>query len=318
MNNVPLSTRSDRLNKINFVIFAVLLILLAACDGQKTSTETSPAGNAGLSVVGTASIVGDVVAQVGGEYIDLKVLLPVGTDPHSYSPTPQDAAMLADADVVFANGAGLESFLGTLLESAGATDKLVTVSDGIALLEGTGDEHGHGADPHTWTDPNNVKIWVNNIQKALSTADSKNATAYQSNADAYLKQLDELDGWIRGQVALIPEGKRSLVTDHMEQGYFAQEYSFNIVGALIPGYSTLSEPAAKDLAAIEDAIRSLGVTAVFVGNTVNPNLAERVAIDTGTQLVYIYSGSLSPADGEAATYLDYMRYNVNAFVGALK
>ncbi|MCE5207330.1 MAG: metal ABC transporter substrate-binding protein [Chloroflexi bacterium] len=306
------------MNKINFVIFAVLLILLAACGGQKTSTETSPAGNAGLSVVATTSIVGDVVAQVGGEYIDLKVLLPVGTDPHSYSPTPQDAAMLADADVVFANGAGLESFLGTLLESAGATDKLVTVSDGITLLEGTGDAHGHGADPHTWTDPNNVKIWVNNIQKALSTADSKNATVYQSNADTYLKQLDELDGWIRGQVALIPEGKRSLVTDHMEQGYFAQEYGFNMVGALIPGYSTLSEPAAKDLAAIEDAIRSLGVTAVFVGNTVNPNLAERVAVDTGTQLVYIYSGSLSPADGEAATYLDYMRYNVNAIVGALK
>ena len=306
------------MNKINFVIFAVLLILLAACSGQKTSTETSPAGNAGLSVVATTSIVGDVVAQVGGEYIDLKVLLPAGTDPHSYSPTPQDVAMLADADVVFANGAGLESFLGTLLESVGATDKLVTVSDGITLLEGTGDEHGHGADPHTWTDPNNVKIWVNNIQKALSMVDSKNATAYQSNADTYLKQLDELDGWIRGQVALIPEGKRSLVTDHMEQGYFAQEYGFNMVGALIPGYSTLSEPAAKDLAALEDAIRSLGVTAVFVGNTVNPSLAEQVAVDTGTQLVYIYSGSLSPADGEAATYLDYMRYNVNAIVGALK
>lgn len=306
------------MKKINLVLFAGLILLLSACSGQNASTR--PSADAGLNVVATTSIVGDVVAQVGGDHIHLQVLLRAGTDPHSYSATPQDAARLADAGVIFANGAGLETFLQPLLESSGAADRLVEVSNGIELQQMSGDQHAdeQGSDPHTWTDPNNVKIWVENIRKALSTADPDNSADYQANAEAYIRQLDELDGWIREQAAQIPEGKRDLVTDHMEQGYFAKEYGFNLVGALIPGYSTLAEPSAKELAQIEDAIRSLGVTAVFVGNTVNPTLAERVAADTGTRLVYIYSGSLSPADGEASTYLDYMRYNVNAIVGALK
>jgi ABC-type Zn uptake system ZnuABC Zn-binding protein ZnuA len=205
-----------------------------------------------------------------------------------------------------------------LLESAGAKDKLVSVSDGIPLLKMPDGSQEQGNDPHTWVDPNNVKIWIDNILKALIASDPDHATAYQSNADAYTRQLDDLDVWIRTQVATIPEARRRLVTDHMEQGYFAQQYGFTMVGALIPGYSSLSEPAAKELAAIEDAIRNLNVLAVFVDKTVNPTLAERVTADTGTQLVYIYSGSLSPANGEASTYLDYMRYNVNAIVNALK
>ncbi len=96
------------------------------------------------------------------------------------------------------------------------------------------------------------------------------------------------------------------------------EYGLEMLGAIIPGYSSLSAPSAQELAEIEDTIRELGVKAVFVGNAVNPALAERVAEDTGVELVYIYTGSLSPADGDAPTYLDYLRYNTNAFVTALK
>ena len=87
---------------------------------------------------------------------------------------------------------------------------------------------------------------------------------------------------------------------------------------MIPGYSTLAEPTAQELAAIEDAINELDVKAVFVGNTMNPALAERVAADTGIQLIFVYTGSLTEPDGEAPTYLEYMRYNTLAFVDALK
>ena len=90
------------------------------------------------------------------------------------------------------------------------------------------------------------------------------------------------------------------------------------VGAIVPGYSSLSEPSAQELAEIEDAIRALNVKAIFVGNTVNPNLAERIAEDTGTELITFYTGSLSAPDGDAATYLDYLRYNTTVFVNALK
>jgi ABC-type Zn uptake system ZnuABC Zn-binding protein ZnuA len=301
----------------------LLVSVLAAC--AQPGSEGSSAADGRLQVVATTTIVGDVVSQVGGEQIDLHVLLPVGADPHSFDPTPQDIARVADADLVFANGAGLESFLNPLIESAGAADRVVEVSDGIELrqLSGGTAEAGHndsksGLDPHTWTDPNNVMVWVNNIQQALSEQDPANSDSYAASAEAYTNELKSLDTWIREQVAQVPQDRRMIVTDHTLLGYFADEYGFNQVGALISGYSTLAEPTAKELADIEDAIHNLSVPAVFVGNTVNPALAERVAQDTGVRLVYFYTGSLTAPGGDASTYLKYMRYNVNVIVNALK
>ncbi len=314
-----------------FISLAALLVLsLSAC------SPAAPTEDGQLSVVATTTIVSDVVAQVGGEYIQLETLLPVGASPHSFDPTPQDLAKVSDADVVFANGAGLEDFIDKLIESADATDKVVSVSDGIELLATTNnhddedhdqeegeehddEEHEHtGGDPHTWIDPNNVIVWVENIADALSQADPDNEAAYRQNAQAYTDELLALDSWIRNEVAQIPEANRLIVTDHQQFGYFVQEYGFTQVGALIPSYSSVAEPTAQELAALEDAIQQLTVKAIFVGNTVNPTLAERVTEDTGVNLVYIYSGSLSDPGGEADSYLAYMRYNVNAFVDALK
>ena len=87
---------------------------------------------------------------------------------------------------------------------------------------------------------------------------------------------------------------------------------------MIPNYSTSAETSAQELAALEDVIRAEGVRAIFVGNTTNPDLAQQVAADTGAQLVSLVTGSLTEADGPASTYLDYMRYNVNAITRALK
>ena len=315
-------------NKLIVVLFGILLAVISvACSSQSESSSSK--GN--LKIVATTTIVGDVVAQVGGDLIDLSILLPVGTDPHGFDPTPQDIAKVAEADIVFASGAGLEEFLDNLIESAGAADRVIHLSEGVDFLmfegeehedEGEdhdGEEHQHeGIDPHTWTNPNNVKVWVHNIEHKLGEADPGNVEVYAANAAAYLDELQALEAWIREQVAQVPVENRKLVTDHAVFGYFTDEYGFEQVGALVPGYSTLAEPSAQELAAIEDSIRELDVKAVFVGNTVNPALAERVAADTGTQLVFIYSGSLSESGGDADSYLAYMRYNTTAFVDALK
>ena len=312
-----------------FDFAAILLLLLGsltACRPQSSRETSKPSYNEDKpKVVATTTIVGDVVAQVGGDQIELNMLLPVGTDPHSFDPTPQDVAKVAEADVVFANGAGLEAFLDNLIESAGAQDKIVYVSAGIDFLisdgeenEQEGQDHPHtGADPHTWTDPNNVMVWVQNIEQKLSQFDPEYAQLYTANAEAYRAKLEDLDTWIREQAALIPAENRKLVTDHTLFGYYAEEYGFEQVGALIPGYSTLAETTAQDLADIENAIRELNVRAVFVGNTINASLARRVAEDTGIQLIFVYTGSLGEPSGEAGTYLTYMRYNTTAFVNAL-
>jgi manganese/iron transport system substrate-binding protein len=275
-----------------------------------------------LKVVATTSIIADVVENVGGDRIELTVLLPLGADPHSFEPTPQDIAAVSDAHVVFANGAGLEGFLEPLLESAGATARVIYLSHGVELRqlgdEGAGEHHQHGADPHTWTDPNNVMVWTRNIVHALSALDPTNDETYEANAEAYEATLEELDAWVREQIAQIPEANRQIVTDHLVFAYFADRYGFAQVGAVVPGYSTVAEPSAKELAELEDVIRDLKVKAVFVGNTVNPNLAQRVAEDTGIRLVFFYTGSLTEKGGDADNYIDYVRYNVNAIVNALK
>ena len=311
-------------NRILVLLLSIVVILvLVACGYQENlaSIEGSESGET-LKVVATTSIVGDVVSQVGGDQIEVSVLLPIGTDPHGFNPTPQDIAKVSEADLVFANGVGLEDFLNNLIESADAGQKLIHVSDGIDLLVLQDEDHDHDHDhdlnePHTWTDPSNVIVWAQNIERQLSETDPANTQAYQANAEAYQAELRDLDAWIREQLAQIPPENRKLVTDHALFGYYVAAYDLEQVGTLIPGYSTLAEPTAKDLAEIEDAIRKLAIKAIYLGNTVNPVLAERVSQDTGTDLIFIYTGSLSESDGEAGTYIDYMRYNTNAFTKSL-
>lgn len=325
--------------------------------GQQSEPAVTSGEGEKLQVVATTTIVADVVQQVGGDAVEVFVLLPVGADPHSFEPSPQDITSVAEADAVFVNGGGLEEFLTPLLENAGiSADKVFSVSEGIELRAFTGeDAHAHeeadlgnataesdhahdaadqehnaamaesdheheqtGGDPHTWTDPNNVMVWTDTIYQALSELDPANAQTYQAHAQQYRAELADLDVWVQEQVARIPEENRQIVTDHQVFGYFADRYGLIQVGTIVPGYSTLSEPSAQELAALEDAIRDLNVKAVFVGNTVNPSLAERVAEDTGTQLVTLLTGSLTEAGGSAPTYLDYIRYNVDAMVSALR
>lgn len=312
-----------------FSLFIIAILLLAGC------ASAQPSAGDKLQVLATTSIVADVVRQVGGEYVEVTQLLPLGTDPHTFEPRPQDAAAIANARLVFANGAGLEEFLEPLLESAGAMDKLIEVSEGIELLplEGEekpheGEEHGHehegeghhhaGGDPHTWMSPKNVLVWVENIAEALAKADPRHAKAYRANAEAYAAKLRELDEWIRQQVSQIPPENRSLVADHAVFSYFAHDYGFQQVGTITHSFSTGATPSAQELAALEDQIRAYGVKAIFVGADVNQSLAKQVANDTGIKVVPLYHGSLTDANGPAPTYLDFMRYNVNAIVEALK
>lgn len=309
------------------ILLVALPLLLYACSSN-AGQESQPGSK--LKVAATTSIIGDVVQNVGGEAIDLSVLIPTDSDPHSFNPVPQDLARLSEADIIFANGAGLEEQLLRVIENAAEDTPLVSLAEEIELIDTAADqdhpeeaagesEHEHeNGDPHVWTDPTLVKVWADTIAESLSQADPDNASTYQANAQAYMQELDELDGWIKEQVSQIPPAERKLVTDHLSFAYFARRYGFEQTGAVIPSYSTLAEPSAQELARLEDAIRDLGVKAVFVGSTVNPDLAARVAQDTGTRLVPLYEGSLSAPGGEADSYLEYMRYNVRAIVSALQ
>ena len=180
------------------------------------------------------------------------------------------------------------------------------------------DEHEHGDfDPHVWMDPTLIAAWTPAIAAALSEVDPGSAGAYAERAAALAAELHELDAWVRERVAAVPVPERILITDHDVLGYFADRYQFSVLDTIIPGFSTASEPSARHLAALRDAISEHAVPAIFVGLTVSPRAAEVVAEDLGIKVVSIYTGSLGEPDGPAATYQDFIRTNVERIVTAL-
>ncbi len=314
-----LSEQKRRRNKLKRTLCRALFgVLLAGLPWALSSA--GPAVSAPL-VVATTTIVGDVVGEIAGERVQLTVLLPTGTDPHSFEPRPAAARLLSEAAVVFAVGAGLEEQLHPLFEAAGArVSELAPVVPLLAWEEDDHDhDHDHGQyDPHVWMDPSNVILWTYKVTEVLTELDPAGAAEYAARAAAYREKLEELHSWIEEELERIPPARRLLVTDHRVLGYFAHRYGFQELGAVIPALSTLAEPSPREVAELVSTVRELAIQAVFVGATVNPALSEAVAQDAGAQVVRLYTESLSPASGPAPTYIDLMRYNVRAIVEALE
>lgn len=180
--------------------------------------------------------------------------------------------------------------------------------------------HGEGScDPHLWMDPHNVIYWVLMIRDSLSELDPDHADNYAANADAYIQELVALQSeFILPTLAELPAENRILVTGHETLGYFAAVFDFELVTTIVPLSETLVEPSAREVADLIDRVRDAGVAAVF-GDTYSPGrVLEVIAAETGVKIAGLYSDTLSDSDGPAATYLDYMRYNVSTIVEALK
>ena len=240
-------------------------------------------------------------------------LLPIGTDPHSYQPTPQDVAKIEQSQLLIVNGADYEHFLEPLLENTGGKRTIVEASAGISLREEAG-----SVDPHLWLDPNNVILYVENIRDGLVRFDPEGADAYRSNADEYMRQLTELDAWIVEQVNQVPAERRLLVTNHEALGYFAKRYGFTVTGTMVESFSSDASPSAQQMAGLINQIQSSGAPAIFLDAGDNTNLAQQIADETDVRVVTdLHLESLT--DGApAATYLDMMKHNVTQIVNALK
>jgi ABC-type Zn uptake system ZnuABC Zn-binding protein ZnuA len=289
----------------------LLLILLTACAPSVSSDPQTD-----IVILTSTTLLADLARNIAGERLAVDSLLPVGADPHSYQPVPQDAAKISKSKVLIINGAGYEHFLESLLENAGGERQIIEASSGLKLR--TEAENEDSVDPHLWLDPNNVIVYVENIREGLTHFDPDGATIYQSNADSYIAQLEELDKWINEQVAQIPPERRLLVTNHEALGYFAERYGFKVVGTVIESFSTDASPSAQQMAALVDQIKSSGAPAIFLDASDNPALAQQIAAETGvTVLTDLQLESLT--DGPpAATYIDMMKQNVTKIVNALR
>ena len=275
-----------------------------------------------LKVVATTSIIGDVVAQVGGEAIDLTTLMKPGQDPHSYQPGARDLTAVAAADLIFVNGWDLEETLVRNLESIGQDVPMAPVAANITPLTFGSDGHNRGnADPHTWFSIHNVEQWVENIETSLSQRDPANAETYASNAAGYQEELENLEAYAKAELGSIPPEKRFLVTNHDSFGYLAHDYDFEILGTIIPGMSTLAEPSARDLADLIAAMNEHNICTIFTETAVSDALAQTTSAELNecetVNVVPLYSGSLGPAGSGADSYIEMFRTNVDAIVGGL-
>lgn len=316
----------------------VFLLMLAGCAmpdhaGSSSGVESLPAiqpveqaAGEKIRIVATTSILGDVVSNVAGDAADLTVLIPPGQDPHSYQLTARQQAAVENADLIFVNGFDLEESLLSTLEAT-ATGPIVPVSAGIEprQLQAGEVEPGRqpgGADPHVWMNVQNVMVWTQNIAKVLAQADPAQADTYASHADAYRHQLSALNDDIHQQVEGIPADQRKLVTDHDSLGYFADAYGFQIVGAVIPGFSTTAGANAGELARLIQTINDAGVSTIFIGTTSGDQirrLVQAITTDSGRdiQVLTLYSGSLGATGTPADTYVGMMRFDTQQIVSGL-
>ena len=294
------------------IIWTALALLLTACAGNPASDS----GTTAPVVLASTTFLADITRHVAGDRVKVESLLPIGTDPHSYQPTPQDVTKIAESKLLIINGADYEHFLEPLLENAGGEREVIETSAGLHPREDADTEHG--VDPHLWLDPNNVITYVETIREALTHFDPEGTAEYQVNAETYTAELKALDAWILEQVNQIPAERRLLVTNHEAFGYFAERYGFTVVGTVIESFSSDASPSAQQLAALIDQVKSSGAPAIFLDKVENPALAQQIADEAGVSVVTdLHLESLT--DGApSATYMDMMKHNVTQIVNALK
>lgn len=295
---------------------AVLLLALAGCGGGETASDS---GAGKLHVVATTTILEDVVRQLAGNDADVTGVMRVGEDPHIYQVRPMDAVLMQEADLVLANGLHLEATLGGVIQQV-ASDHAVELAE-VAGIEPLGTEAYQGApDPHIWMDVTLMSRIVEAARDALVEADPDHAEGYQQRAEAYLKQLAELDAWVREQWRSIPEQQRVIVTSHDAFNYYAKAYGVEVHGVV--GISTDQQPTTQDIEALRNLVSDRGVKALFIENSTSPtlnNIVTRIANDSGAKIGgTLLSDSLGDPGTPGEHYIGMIRHNTRTMVEALR
>jgi zinc/manganese transport system substrate-binding protein len=292
------------------LVAALLATGLAACGADEgTSADATP------HIVVTTSILGDVVEQLVGDAAEVEVVMPPNADPHDFAASARQAASMREADALVVNGLGFEQGLGDTIDAAAADGvPLITATDAIDPLP-----LGDGEDPHLFTDPVRMAAATELIADELVAAiPALDTPAGAARVTAYLAALEELDAEIEEQLAGIPADDRKLVTNHEVFGYFADRYGFEVLGAIIPGGSTLAEPSAAELADLVTVIRERDVPAVFAEASSPARLADALAAEgADVDVVELYSESLGEPGSPGDSYLGMVRTNAERIAAAL-
>lgn len=341
--------------RIAAALLAALAFVAAGCAGEQPASpagEEPAAVDDAPTVVATTDVLADVVAQIAGDAAEVTALIPPGIDPHRFAPSTRDATRLREADLVIANGLGLE---GQLADTLAAAEE-----DGVAVLhlaeeldplpagghedeahEGEahqdethddaheddaqgGDGHDHGEfDPHVWLDPLRMADAAGIVASRLAEIEGEGGLTdeeWTERGEAYAAELRAVHEEISDIVAALPQERRQLVADHDSLRYFAERYGFDVVGTFLPGISTEAQPSTRAIADLAARIEEHGIPAVFVDSTgENERLAQTLAAEVGgdVEVVPVYTGGLGEEGSGAETLVGMLRTNATRIVDAL-
>lgn len=301
---------------LNFTLFALICICLSGCDKSDAENDNR------LKVVSTTTIVGDMVARVGGDRIMQKTLMGPGVDPHLYKASEGDVRRVGEADIIFYSGLHLEAKMGEVFQKMSNEKSIVAVTRGIpknSLI--VNQEFGEFPDPHIWFDVSLWKLTVNTIRDELINSDLQNKDYYTSNALVFVNELTELDIWVKAEIDKIEPSKRVLITAHDAFNYFGRAYGIKVRG--LQGISTAAEAGAKDVDTLAGFIAEKQIPAIFIESSIPKRniIAVQEAVEGKKFKVSIggelYSDALGSAGTPTGTYIGMVRHNTETIVNAL-
>lgn len=316
--NTDMATYRTTRRATRFASFLLLTMTVIACGADGDTADDD------IVIVATTSILGDIAATVAGDEGRVEVLIPIGIDSHDFQASAQQARLIAGADLVIANGLGLEAGIQDVLESA--VDDGTTVIEVAPLVDpipfsaqDQDAEHGAGGeDPHFWMDPIRVGDAATAIAAELAVVEPDGS--WVDRAQAYADEMTVTDESIMELLAPVPEGSRRMVTNHDAFGYFAARYDFEVIGLVIPGGSTLAEPSSAELAELVAVMEREDIRVIFAETSQPTTLAEAVAAELGdkVQVIELFTESLGPPGSGAETVSGMLITNAELIAAALE
>lgn len=312
--------------------FISLVAVVLSVGGLPLARAVVPVHGEPIRVVATFSILGEWVGHVGGDCVEVATLIGADGDVHVFDPTARDMLTLRKADIIFANGLGLESWLDRMIGASESRAWVISLAEqlpgaGYSLLHADGSHCSHEShsvssheyDPHVWLDPVYAAQMVRGIAAVLSELDPSNSAYYEGNAVTYIERLEQLDAYIEEELAAIPAERRVLVAHHDSLRYFARRYGFATPLSLIGAQTTDGgDPEARRLVTLVRRIRASDIPAVFGERSLPIDLPRQVALEAGLpDPPPLYTGALGPDGSDGDNYLGMMTCNADIILKSL-
>lgn len=286
--------------------------LLAACSSDATADDDA----ANLQVVTTFSIIGDIAAEIGGDEVTVHSIVPIGVDPHEYTPLPKDVQKSTNADILFWNGLNMEvggGWFESLTEVADKkleTPEVVEVSVGVTPMYLASEDGGESeVNPHAFLDPNVGMIYAENVRDGLIEVDPDNRATYEANATKYLEALADIDAMYTEKIAEIPENHRVLVTSEHAFQYMTERYG--LTSGYIWEIDTDELGSPEQINALIALVRASDVPALFVESNVDTRPMETISAETGVEIAgVVFSDELGKPGETGDIYLKMLTANI--------